>query len=57
MYGSANGMKSTHGMKSKIRKYPHDMFKGSVKKIAKNEAEHMKLEKQGYTHTRPKPKK
>lgn len=50
MYGSANGMKP------KI-KYPHDMFKGKLKKVAKNEAEHMKLEKQGYTHTRPKPKK
>lgn len=54
MYGSANGMKSMKKMK--IRKYPHDMFKGKLKKVAKNETEHMKLEKQGYTHIRPKNK-
>lgn len=38
-------------------KYPHDMFKNEVKRVAKTKAEHEKLTKQGYTHTKPKPKK
>lgn len=43
-------------------KYPHDMFKNGVKRVAKTKAEHEKLTKQGYTHTKtktpktPKPK-
>lgn len=46
-----------YGMKkpmTKPIKFPHDMFLGKVKKIAKNMAEHKMLERLGYTHTKPK---
>lgn len=38
-------------------KYPHNMYKGSIKKVAKTEAEHNKLMSMGYNHTKPKTKK
>jgi hypothetical protein len=38
----------------KTAKYPHDMFKGNIKKVAKTPAEHMKLQMMGYSHKKPK---
>lgn len=38
----------------KIPKFPHAMFKGKMKKIAKNVAEHNMLERMGYSHKKPK---
>lgn len=32
------------------------MYKGKSVKTATTEAEHLKLQKQGYTHTKPKSK-
>ena len=52
MYGSSSGMKPP-----KTRKYPHPMFHPTKKPsmvMAKTPAEHSRLEKAGYTHTRPK---
>tara|TARA_B100000073_G_C23725183_1_gene569040 strand:+ start:801 stop:2402 length:1602 start_codon:yes stop_codon:yes gene_type:complete len=51
------------GMKRAIDKLgeeemkPHKMFKGDKVVVAKNKAEHDKLNKQGYTHDDPKTKK
>lgn len=56
MYGSGRmvgigGGVSVGGKKTEVkRKYPHDMFKNGVKKVAKTKAEHDALEKLGYTH-------
>ena len=36
---------------------PHKMYKGDKVVVAKNKAEHDKLNKQGYTHDDPKTKK
>lgn len=42
----------------KMRKYPHNMFSPTGKLVvAKTEAEHNRLEKLGYSHTKPKTKK
>jgi len=39
----------------KQRKYPHNMYSKTGKLVvAKNEAEHTRLMKLGYTHTKPK---
>lgn len=38
----------------KVIKFPHAMYKGAMKKIAKTVAEHKMLERMGYTHTKPK---
>jgi hypothetical protein len=35
----------------------HKMYKGTMVKTAKTHAEHIRLGKAGYTHTRPKKKK
>lgn len=44
-----------YGMKPMMKpKFPHMMYKGKMKKMAKNTAEHNKLERMGYTHTKPK---
>jgi len=43
-------------MKKKTFK-PHKMYKGTMVKTAKTHAEHLRLGKAGYTHTRPKKKK
>ena len=43
-----------HPMKKKVPRFPHPMFKGVVKAIAKTVADHNRLEKMGYTHTKPK---
>lgn len=53
MYGSGSGMK---GMKKPPpkRKYPHAMYKGKKMVMAKTPAEHARLEKMGYNHTKPK---
>jgi hypothetical protein len=39
------------------RKYPHTMYKGGIKRIARTKAEHDELERQGFTHTKPKSSK
>lgn len=54
-YGDSMDTKSTMNKKPVMNKvkYPHDMFKVD-KKVAKNEKEHNKLEKMGYTHDKPK---
>lgn len=36
------------------KQYPHQMYKGNMVKTAKTEAEHKKLMKMGYSHTKPK---
>lgn len=41
--------------KQSAPKYPHDMFKGTEKRIAKTPAEHTMLGKMGFTHAKPKP--
>lgn len=51
MYGSGSGMK---GMKKPPPKYPHKMYKGNMVKTAKTPAEHARLEKLGYNHTKPR---
>lgn len=39
----------------KYKKFkPHKMYKGTIVKTAKTNAEHLKLKKMGYTHTKPK---
>lgn len=38
----------------KLPTFPHKMYKGKLTKIAKTPAEHVKLEKLGYTHTKPR---
>ena len=40
--------------KTKEIKYPHEMYLVTMK-VAKNEADHNKLTKQGYTHKMVKP--
>lgn len=54
MYGSGSGMS---GMKPPKRKYPHPMYHKTKKPMmvmAKTPAEHARLEKAGYDHTKPK---
>lgn len=50
MYGSGSGMKKPPPK----RVYPHKMYKGNMVKTAKTPAEHARLEKLGYNHTKPK---
>lgn len=38
--------------KKKVPKLPHPMFKGGIKVIAKTIADHNRLERMGYTHTK-----
>ena len=38
----------------KVLKFPHAMYKGRMKKMAKTIAEHKMLERMGYSHTKPK---
>lgn len=37
-----------------VPKLPHPMYKGKDKKMAKTVADHHRLERMGYTHTKPK---
>ena len=39
-------------MKKKFK--PHKMYKGKMVKVAKTNAEHLRLGKLGYKHTKPK---
>lgn len=41
-------------MKATKLLYPHKMYLGDMMKEAKDEKEHMKLSKQGYTMKKPK---
>lgn len=48
------GMKPMTNPMKKVPKFPHAMFKGKMKKMAKTVAEHNMLERMGYSHTKPK---
>ena len=49
--------KQRRGIKEEKEMKPHKMYKGDKVVMAKNKAEHDKLNKQGYTHDNPKTKK
>lgn len=53
MVGVGGGV-SVGGSRTVVkREYPHAMYKGGIKRIAKTKAQHDELTKQGFNHTKP----